>query len=1028
MKIKKGVSFILMVLMLLGVITPLSTTVILAAPSYDKAEIYFKISTSARYSKTETTKDEEGSGSTCNTTGKDEVSFIVEGTTKLKSDIFDTSEGFKQLLPVERDIKASCSGGGSKRINGTRLLTNPKSRFVLQQRLFPYSYKADWSYSMDGKKLLNEYDEVIELINSLNIYPSEKKGGMPSYEINVNADALASINYYHNITRGTSSSKSQDYEGSYSDSGVIEGDGSYGLSLLCATGYTEAIESDKAQNDFIRGEFKLEKDKFVSTGSFSYDYEIDENTSCIINVQFSINRDPLIKNIQVNQGLGRYEYTDDDNYVPVTDFVAGKETAIQVFFFDEVPIDNIEDAKLEVYREGIRIAVLKDFKKDKDNNALNFIPNNIAQCENWKEGNYKFKALYKDTDFVLDNVKVTKMPKLRILAVPLKANYEGVVKSPGNQWMSGHSFIKKVFPLANVDIEWIIRPEHLDVSSYMYNLNSNEGKWKVSEQLKRLQVSDSGAQYDVIIGFMAESTADCAGYTYRKLSVIISNGDPDMPATVAHEIGHLYNLGEEYKGGFYNTSVNMPPYGYKGKDWFDNKKPASGTNKEVKTSKHGDGVNISKNLHPFEVGSRGLLEDSINFMGGSAAIDNIWITPSVWRHLFNAFLVKSNNAPKENEDKNIIALQPSGYITESGELKLEYPWKVTYVEDEPEIQTDIQTGTYEIQALDVAGTVLARQYFTPIFSPVTYNGQSNAPSESNKFSLNNVSIPFPEGTAKFNFIKDNTLIKEIPVNGKAPTVSLTTQTDSGEFSENKTIEWEGNDPDGDKLYYTVEYSHNGLQWLVLKSDITDSQLTVDFSLLPGGENAVIRVIASDGINSSKSDSNTFKVPTKPPQLFVDAPNVLDDGVMLNASAYDSADGWMYDDRIKWTSDKDGEIGKGSTLFLTKLSVGKHVVIITAENNHGQKVEEKINFTVEKSRKSSSSLLTNILNGLTTIGNVNGIIFWAAVILVVLLIVVIIIRAVTKKKKCPKYDICPNCGKQNTPKAKFCTGCGNKLKA
>jgi hypothetical protein len=508
---------------------------------------------------------------------------------------------------------------------------------------------------------------------------------------------------------------------------------------------------------------------------------------------------------------------------------------------------------------------------------------------------------------------------------------------------------------------------------------------------------------------MAESLPDRVGFTFRNLSIVISEGEPDMTATVAHEIGHLYNLGEEYKKGSYNTSTNMPPYGYTGKDWFDKSKPASGTDKKVKASKHGEGINISKDLHPFEVGARGLLEDSIGFMGGTAELDKTWITPSVWKHLFKEFLVKSNKIPQENSDENNISLRPAGYITESGELIVEYPWKVTYEENEPITQTAAQTGTYVIQALDAVGNVLARQDFIPTFFSAT--GQGTEPSESNKFSLNNISIPFPKGTAKFIFSKDNTPIKEISVSENVPMVTIITQIDGTEFAESKTIEWAGNDSDGDKLYYTVEYSRDGIQWEVLEPNITETQFSVDFSLLPGGEKAVIRVIASDGINSSKSDSNTFKVPTNPPQLFVEDANVSDDGVILSACAYDSADGWMYDDRITWTSDKDEEIGKGSTLFLTNLSVGNHTVIITAENDHGQKVEEKINFTVEKSKKSLSK----------------GIIFWAAVILVVLLIIIIIIRASTKKKKCPKYDICPNCGKQNTPKAKFCTVCGSKLK-
>ena len=64
-------------------------------------------------------------------------------------------------------------------------------------------------------------------------------------------------------------------------------------------------------------------------------------------------------------------------------------------------VDTIDEIPKRQSSEYVKL-----LKRDKDNNALNFIPNNKTQCENWKEGYYKFKALYKDAEFVLDNVKL----------------------------------------------------------------------------------------------------------------------------------------------------------------------------------------------------------------------------------------------------------------------------------------------------------------------------------------------------------------------------------------------------------------------------------------------------------------------------------------------------------------------------------------------------------------------------------------------------------------------------------------------
>lgn len=52
----------------------------------------------------------------------------------------------------------------------------------------------------------------------------------------------------------------------------------------------------------------------------------------------------------------------------------------------------------------------------------------------------------------------------------------------------------------------------------------------------------------------------------NKANVVV-NSDGDMQATVAHEVAHIYGVGDEYdQVGSFRLSVNSPPYGYWGCD------------------------------------------------------------------------------------------------------------------------------------------------------------------------------------------------------------------------------------------------------------------------------------------------------------------------------------------------------------------------------------------------------------------------------------------------------------------------------
>ena len=115
-----------------------------------------------------------------------------------------------------------------------------------------------------------------------------------------------------------------------------------------------------------------------------------------------------------------------------------------------------------------------------------------------------------------------------------------------------------------------------------------------------------------------------------------------MQSAVAHEIGHTYELGDEYNrmNGAFQCNINPPPASYVGRQWgailggCNNYRCASSNAVAWPGPATGSTV-LGVQDHPFEVSGRGPLGDMLSFMGsGGAPQSDYWVTPSIYNHLF----------------------------------------------------------------------------------------------------------------------------------------------------------------------------------------------------------------------------------------------------------------------------------------------------------------------------------------------------------------------------------------------------------
>ncbi|HMN30033.1 MAG TPA: hypothetical protein PKE45_17910, partial [Caldilineaceae bacterium] len=159
-----------------------------------------------------------------------------------------------------------------------------------------------------------------------------------------------------------------------------------------------------------------------------------------------------------------------------------------------------------------------------------------------------------------------------------------------------------------------------------------------------------------------------------------------------------------------------------------------------------------------------------------------------------------------------------------------------------------------------------------------------------------------------------------------------------QWSGIQSIAWQASDEDGDTLTYAVLYSPDqGATWLTLATSLTQTQYAVNSQELAGGNNAIIRVMASDGFNTHTVDSPPFQVARKEPQAFILSPAaateiVQGQSLILDGDGYDLEDALLADDQFQWRSDRVGALGQGRSVRVMLDAPGVHQITLTVTDN------------------------------------------------------------------------------------------------
>jgi hypothetical protein len=170
------------------------------------------------------------------------------------------------------------------------------------------------------------------------------------------------------------------------------------------------------------------------------------------------------------------------------------------------------------------------------------------------------------------------------------------------------------------------------------------------------------------------------------------------------------------------------------------------------------------------------------------------------------------------------------------------------------------------------------------------------------------------------------------------------------------VAWQASDADDDSMLFTVQYSPDaGSTWQPLATNYATTTLVLDdLGGIPGSSAALVRVIATDGVNTGTDTSDgTFSVDTQPPEAHISQPldaTVFPTGtqIILVGNAFDAEDGPLSGSSLQWSAN-GSPLGSGKELSMQDAAPGQYLIMLQATDSDAQTATDSVTIFVGMSR-------------------------------------------------------------------------------
>jgi TolB protein len=317
-----------------------------------------------------------------------------------------------------------------------------------------------------------------------------------------------------------------------------------------------------------------------------------------------------------------------------------------------------------------------------------------------------------------------------------------------------------------------------------------------------------------------------------------------------------------------------------------------------------------------------------------AGPERSWISPYHYMELFDSEFLRSDHQVAQQLPPQDLLLV-SGLVYLDGRVEF-FPFY--HVQTTPSVPSAGSGYCLEFQGS--AGESLASYCFNLSFVE-EHLGQ---PTNIEHFVW---ALPYPVGTSRLALKQGTSVLGQVQVSAYVPSITITSPTRGQSWSGTQTITWTASDADNDQLSFRVFYSpDDGQSWVPLSADLTENRYAVDTDWLAGGDQARIRVIASDGINTGIAEVESLNVTRKGPRVSIVAPEDgyqirPGDPLVLWSHAYDLEDGALPDSALSWSSDLQGNLGSGSQLVVGDLLPGLHQITLSGHDSDDNVAEANV---------------------------------------------------------------------------------------
>ena len=394
-----------------------------------------------------------------------------------------------------------------------------------------------------------------------------------------------------------------------------------------------------------------------------------------------------------------------------------------------------------------------------------------------------------------------------------------------------------------------------------------------------------------------------------------------------HEIGHSLGRGHPSQGNSCGHSASDPSYPYTGAN-------IGASDGSLEGFDGGDaGFGIAKAVYPGTV-----WHDVMSYC------NNQWISDYTYNGMYNYMISHPSTASTAASTRSAHVAVSGDFLSVAGSINeaataasFSYVRRLTDVASQP----PLVAGGYALKLLGAANNELASYSFTP-----------TQDTESTTLGFSQV-VNFVAGTRTVQVVKGAAVLATLAVSANPPVISgVALQGAASPVSGVVTLGWTASDPDGGALTFDIFYSRDsGATFQPVTMGATGTSAQIDTAQLGGSGTAILRVVASDGVNTAEANSAPFVMAPKPPEPYVLTPadnTHVHYGQLVNFSgmAFDPQDGTVAESGLVWKDAGGNTLGSGALISLDSLPVGSNKITLMATNSTGQSATKDITVIVD----------------------------------------------------------------------------------